>query len=98
MNPFDKTRNNVTPNTKSELQEKLGVSEEEAVVEKKPEPKKSSRKNPVAGLIEEKPEGKSYAVYLDVDLVTEIDRIAKENKTNRSRIMNVLLRQAIFGK
>ena len=100
MNPFEKTRNTVTPNTKTNLQEQLGVAEEGETVEEvvTPEPKKKQRKSPVAGLIEEKTESKNYAVYLDVDLVEEIDRIAKEHKTSRSKIMNVLLRQSVFGK
>ena len=98
MNPFDpnKIRNNVVPNTKAEIQAQLGVAEEEPVVA--PEPKKKQKKNPIAGLIEEKPVGKNYSVFLGVDLVEEIDRIAVENNTSRSKIMDVLLRQAIFGK
>lgn len=94
-NPFKTERNTVAPHIIEE------VAEEKVIVEpekKEAAPKKSKKKNPLAGLIEEKPEGKSYALYLDVDLVEEIDRLAKETKTNRSRIVNVLLRKEIFGE
>lgn len=62
-----------------------------------PAPAATEKSNPLAGMNLEKPTGKSYAVYLDVDLVEEIDRLAKVNKTNRSKIINILLRDKIDG-
>lgn len=97
-NPFNTNRNTVAPHR---VEKALVEEKTEVLVEpekKEPAPKKPKKKNLLAGLIEEKPEGKSYALYLDVDLVEEIDRLAKETKTNRSRIVNVLLRKEIFGE
>lgn len=51
--------------------------------------------NPLASMKLEKPMGKSYAVYLDVELVEKIDRLAEMNKTNRSKIINTLLNDII---
>lgn len=60
-----------------------------------PAPVASEKSNPLAGMNLEKPISKSYAVYLDVDLVEEIDRLATVNKTSRSKIINILLRDKI---
>lgn len=90
-NPFADAKNEVKP--KEKHTEPIPVVEIQS--ETIPESKKS-KKNPVAGLIEEKPGGKSGAVYLDLDVWAGLDKVAKENKTNRSRIINALLRQALF--
>lgn len=84
-NPFKTTENKAKPNIHVAP---VPVADPEPVAE---EPKS----NPLAGMNLEKPTGKSYAVYLDVDLVEEIDRLAKLNKTNRSKIINILLRDKI---
>lgn len=95
-NPFKDTKNEVKPHVKPIVPEP--VEEVAAVAPTPPAPKKEKKKNPLAGLIEAKSGGKSYALYLDTDLVEEIDRLAKENKTNRSKIVNILLRKEIFGE
>lgn len=87
-NPFKTTENKAKPNTHVEKPTHVPVADLAPVAE---EPKS----NPLAGMNLEKPTGKSYAVYLDVDLVEEIDRLAKVNKTNRSKIINLLLRDQI---
>jgi hypothetical protein len=87
-NPFKTTENKAKPNTHVEKPTHVPVADPAPVAE---EPKS----NPLAGMNLEKPTGKSYAVYLDVDLVEEIDRLAKVNKTNRSKIINLLLRDQI---
>lgn len=84
-NPFKTTENKAKPN--------IHVEKPTPVKTEAPAPEPAA--NPLAGMALEKPAGKSYAVYLDVDLVEEIDRLAKLNKTNRSKIINILLRDKI---
>ena len=103
-NPFLNTKNEIKPKEKfivPDIDVEVEEQEEVAVEVKQPEPiaapkRGKKKKNPVAGLITAKSEAKSFALYLDVDLVEELDRIAKENKTNRSKVVNVLLRQIVF--
>ena len=60
-------------------------------------PKPKAKNNLLAGLIDEKPEAKAYSLYLDVDVVEEIDRLAAGSKgLNRSKIANALLRKVLF--
>lgn len=51
----------------------------------------------LAGLLDEKPEAKAFSLYLDIDVVEEIDRLASGSKgLNRSKIANALLRKVLF--
>jgi hypothetical protein len=84
-NPYKTVKNGAKPNIHVEDTTPTPIP----VADPEPE------SNPLAGMNLEKPTGKSYAVYLDVDLVEEIDRLAKVNKTNRSKIINLLLRDQI---
>lgn len=85
-NPFKTTENKAKPNT--HVEKPIPIADPTPItVDVAP--------NPLAGMNLEKPTGKSYAVYLDVDLVEEIDRLAKLNKTNRSKIINILLHEQI---
>ena len=60
-------------------------------------PKPKAKSNLLAGLIDEKPEAKAYSLYLDVDVIEEIDRLAAGTKgLNRSKIANALLRKVLF--
>ena len=88
-NPFKTTENKAKPNTHVEKPTPAPAPPAQ------PKPTEEPKSNPLAGMILEKPIGKTYAVYLDVDLVEEIDRLAKVNKTNRSKIINILLRDAV---
>lgn len=100
-NPFTNTKNTVLPREPFVVPD-IEVEEKPVPVEEvKPEPtaapkKAKKKKSSFAGLVEPKSEAKSFALYLDIDLVEELDRIAKENKTNRSKIVNALLRQIVF--
>ena len=88
-NPFKNPNNEVTPKHKDE---EATIAAEETVVET---PKRKN--NLLVGLIDEKPEAKAYSLYLDVDVVEEIDRLAAGSKgLNRSKIANALLRKVLF--
>lgn len=64
-----------------------------------PEPVKSSAKEELlAGIIEKKPTAKSYGFYLDDDVVTALEKLAKQNKTSKSKLLNTLLRNLLLKK
>ena len=53
----------------------------------------------LAGLAPEvKPKAKSYGFYLDDDVVKALDQLAKEKKSNRSKMLNTLLRKVLLGE
>lgn len=98
-NPYFGTepRAPITPRHKDSAPEPVAqpdpkpVEKEEAVVEK-PE----STTNLLAELKNKKPIGKSCNVYLDADVIEELDKLAKQTKTNRSKVMNTLLRNLLI--
>ena len=45
---------------------------------------------------EVKPKAKSYGFYLDDDVVKALDRLAKAKKSNRSKMLNTLLRKLLI--
>ena len=49
----------------------------------------------LAELEDKKPESKAYSIYLDVDVVEAVDKIAKKRKTSRSKVINLLLRNML---
>ena len=55
-------------------------------------PEKKTVENLLAGKIAKKQAGKSYAIYLDTDVVDALDKLAKQNKLSRSKALNELLR------
>lgn len=59
------------------------------VVEKKIEKEKE---NPLEGMIEQKPEGKSYGFYLSIEAAEKLEKLAKQNKCSKSKALDVLLR------
>ena len=46
----------------------------------------------------EKPKAKSYGFYLDDDVVKALDRLAKDKRSNRSKMLNTLLRKVLLGE
>ena len=74
------------------------------VVEEKPvEPIKDNviiepemKKNLLAGMIEKKPKGKGTAFYLDEEVIAALDKLAKQNKSNKSKVLNTLLRNILL--
>ena len=45
---------------------------------------------------EVKPKAKSYGFYLDDDVVKALDRLAKAKRTNKSKMLNTLLRKLLL--
>lgn len=71
------------------------------VPEKQPEPekeeeKKDTKENLLAGILEQKMTAKTYALYLEADVVAELDKLAKRNKVSRSKALNSLLRSILI--
>ena len=54
--------------------------------------------NLFAGLVEEKPKGKTTGFYLDEEVIAAIEKIAKKNKTTKSKVLNTLLRNLLLDK
>lgn len=56
--------------------------------------------NILADLIpkKKKPRPETYGFYLDSDVHEELVRLAKANKTNKSRFLNALLRRVLFNE
>ena len=48
--------------------------------------------NPLDGMIEQKPEGKSYGFYLSVEAHANLEKLAKQNKCSKSKALDALLR------
>jgi hypothetical protein len=74
-----------------------------AVEEKPVEPVKENviveteiKKNLLAGMIEQKPKAKSNSFYLDDEVVAALEKLAKQNKSNKSKVLNTLLRNILL--
>lgn len=79
------------PYKKAEEQRKVPPGGKDAV--SKEEPKASlTSPNPLDGMIEPKPEGKSYGFYLSVEANENLERLAKQNKCSKSKALDALLR------
>lgn len=48
--------------------------------------------NPLEGMIEQKPEGKSYGFYLSVEAASNLEKLAKQNNCSKSKALDALLR------
>lgn len=68
-----------------------GVRREEPVVETTVEIKQ----NPLDGLIENKPEGKSYGFYLSNEAALKLEKLAKQNKCSKSKALDMLLKSIL---
>ena len=81
-----------------EKQEVVAPVKEEKPVEpvKEVEIIETKAKDLFAGLVEEKPRGKTTGFYLDEEVVAALDKIAKKNKTNKSKVLNTLLRNLLI--
>lgn len=84
------------PYKKAEEQRKVppgGKHETEPQPIVKEEPKKQfDPANPLEGMIEQKPEGKSYGFYLSVEANANLEKLAKQNKCSKSKALDALLR------
>lgn len=63
----------------------------ETVVTPTPEPI-TTKENPLAGMIEQKPEGKSYGFYLSTEAAEKLEKLAKQNKCSKSKALDTLLK------
>ena len=54
--------------------------------------------NPLAGILEQKTAAKSYGYYLDDDVARAIEKLAKQNKTSKSKALNALLKKILLDK
>lgn len=54
--------------------------------------------NPLAGILDQKPTAKSYGYYLDDDVAQAIERLAKQNKTSKSKALNALLKKILLDR
>lgn len=52
--------------------------------------------NLLAELKNKKPTGKGCNIYLDTDVIEKLDKLAKQAKTSRSKVINTLLRNLLL--
>jgi hypothetical protein len=57
-------------------------------------------KEPVAdifdGMVEQKPKAKSYGFYLDDEVVEALEKLAKQKKISKSKVLNTILRNVLI--
>ena len=89
------------PEVETNIEEKQEVIA--PVVEEKPvEPVKENEiietkaKDLLAGMIEKKPKAKGYGFYLDDEVVAALEKLAKQSKSNKSKVLNTLLRKILL--
>jgi hypothetical protein len=68
----------------------------EAAPATKPVAQKTEKKDPFAGMVEEKPRGKSYGFYLDEEVVDALEKLAKQKKISKSKVLNTILRNILL--
>ena len=55
-----------------------------------------AEKDLFAGLTEERPRGKSYGFYLDEEVVEALEKLARQKKLSKSKVLNSILRNALL--
>ena len=88
-NPFKSTENRAKGNP---IVENLGLHEEPEIVEK------PAAENLLAGMKDKKPKAKSYGFYLEDDVVEALERLAAQNDSSKSKVLNTLLRNLLLNK
>ena len=88
----------VEPKIEEKKQEVVAPVKEEKPVEpvKEVEIIETKANNLFAGLEDDKPRGKTVGFYLDEDVIAAIDKIAKKTKSNKSKVLNTLLRNLLI--
>ena len=56
----------------------------------------TSAKDLLAGMMEKKPRAKSYGFYLDDEVVAALEKLARQNKSSKSKVLNTLLRNMLL--
>lgn len=51
--------------------------------------------NPLAGLVVEKPDGKSCGFYLSSEAISKLEKAAKQNKCSKSKVLDTLIRNSL---
>ncbi len=72
------------------------VEEKPAAQVKENEIIETKAKDLLAGMIEQKPKAKSYGFYLDDEVVAALEKLAKQSKSNKSKVLNTLLRKILI--
>lgn len=65
---------------------------------RKPDDAPVASTNPLEGMIKQKPKAKSYGFYLSDEVVEAIDNLAQQNKISKSKVVEMLLRKALFDE
>lgn len=105
-NPYKKAEQ-VQKKAPGSRQEPTKVEEVKIVPEKveevkpsQPEVKAPVEKEVVAdifdGMIEQKPKAKSYGFYLDDEVVEALEKVAKQKKISKSKVLNTILRNVLI--
>ena len=91
-NPFKEAeKHKKTPPGSKQEQPKV-----EEVVEADPvQTPEVSQSDPLAGLVVEKPEGKSCGFYLSSEAIKKLDKAAKQNKCSKSKVLDTLIRNSL---
>lgn len=92
-NPYkdaEKNKPRVIPGGEQKTHTQEEVVEEKVVAEKPP-----VQENLLAGMIEQKPEGKSYGFYLSIEAMEKLEKLAKQNKCSKSKALDTLLRSLL---
>lgn len=94
-----------TPAEPEKAQEAVPVAENEPVQEQAESvEEKEAEQQPAVDLLadlipqKKKPKPETYGFYLDSDVHDELVRLAKANKTNKSKFLNALLRRVLFNE
>lgn len=95
-NPFRDTENKAKPNMKpaDNNTQKVTKNEKNTNNIEKKEPKNI---NYLEGIGVEKPKAKSCSFYLDEDVANELEKLAKANKSSKSKVLNTLLRNILIN-
>ena len=90
----------VEPKVEEKKQEVVAPVKEETPVEptKEVEIIETKANDLFAGLVDEKPRGKTVGFYLDEDVIAALEKVAKQKKANKSKVVNTLLRNLLLDK
>lgn len=72
---------------------------QEPVIEPQSEPEEppvAPKMDLMAGIVKKKPKAKAYTFYLDDEVVAALEKVAKQHKTNKSKALNTMLRNALL--
>lgn len=83
------------PDTFNEVRRPSVTTAAEPVVETPPQIEKT---NPLAGMVASKVGAKAYTYYLDDDVALAIEKLAKQNKISKSKVVNLLLKDILLNK